>query len=124
ILNQHYCHDWSGLKMERTGMNMKNPIVGLWGNSLIFLLDNFVFPFFPSARWWNANALNFLPRPISAPMTANFEEGFHILGELPTEDWCGMGFGISLLVAFSAIAGLVRRKPSPHRSCSPTQRFV
>src|SRR5206468_3506436 len=40
ILNMHYCGDWSGLALERTGMEMKNPLVGIWGNAFLFLLDN------------------------------------------------------------------------------------
>ena len=53
ILNYHYLGDWSGLRIENTGMDMKNPIVGIWGNVLLFLLHNFVPPFFPAAGWWN-----------------------------------------------------------------------
>jgi hypothetical protein len=37
-------------------------------------------------------------------MVANFEPGFHTVGELPTEDWAGLGFGISLLLMISVVA--------------------
>jgi hypothetical protein len=107
ILNIIYCHDWSGLNLERTGMNMKNPIVGIWGNVLLFLVGNLAPPFFPLAGWWNQNALSVLPHAIVAPMVANFEEGFHKLGELPTEDATGIGFGISVLVAVSLLGALL-----------------
>jgi hypothetical protein len=106
-LNIVYCHDWSGLNLERAGMNMKNPIVGIWGNALLFLMSNFAPPFFPQAAWWNKNALSILPHAIVAPMVANFEQGFHILGELPTEDATGIGFGISVLVAASILGSLL-----------------
>jgi len=99
VLNVIYCHDWSGLNLERGGMNMKNPFVGIWGNALLFLMGNFAPPFFPLASWWNQHALSILPHAIVAPMVANFEDGFHILGELPIEDTTGIGFGISVLVA-------------------------
>src|SRR5207245_1355240 len=66
ILNVRYCGDWSGLALERSGMDMKNPLVGLWGNSSLFLLDNLVPPFFPAASWWNQNALSVLPHAIVA----------------------------------------------------------
>jgi len=33
-----YIGDWSGLSIERTGMDMKNPVVGVWGNALLLLL--------------------------------------------------------------------------------------
>ena len=114
ILNAHYLGDWSGLSIERTGMAMKNPLVGVWGNALLLLLDNFTPPLFPLAGWWNAHALAALPHFISAPMIANFEPGFLWLGELPTEDWAGIGFGLSVLLAASVCATfMVRRAPHP-----------
>jgi hypothetical protein len=119
ILNIHYCHDWSGLRMENAGMDMKNPFVGIWGNILIFILDNFLPPFFPMAGWWNQHALEIWPRFIVAPMRANFESGFHILGELPTEDWVGIGFGVSLLVAVSVAAALFYRRRHQLVGCRP-----
>jgi hypothetical protein len=73
LLNVHYCGDWSGLALERTGMEMKNPLVGIWGNTFLFLLDNLVPPFLPGAGWWNQNALSVLPQAIVTPMVANFE---------------------------------------------------
>jgi hypothetical protein len=116
-LNVYYCGDWSGLKMEHAGMDMKNPIVGVWGNALIFLLDNFAPPFFPQAAWWNQNALNLLPHAIVAPMVANFEQGFHLLWEMPTEDWVGLGFGLSVLILVSVWAGMRGAKPRTSAEC-------
>ena len=109
ILNVIYCGDWSGLRLERAGMDMKNPIVGIWGNSLLFLLQNFAPPFFPLAGWWNQHALTILPGAIVGPMNANFEQGYHTFSELPTEDWAGLGFGVSLLLAISVVAAWRRR---------------
>lgn len=106
ILNVIYCHDWSGLNLERAGMNMKNPIVGIWGNALLFLIGNFAPPFFPMAGSWNQHALSVLPHFIVGPMVANFEDGFHVLGELPTEDAAGIGFGISVLMAATLVGSL------------------
>ena len=104
LLNIHYCGDWSGLSLERTGMNMKNPFVGIWGNVLLLLSNNFVPTFFPIARWWNRSALSILPHALTAPMLANFEDGFISLGEMPTEDWVGLGFGLSVLLATALLA--------------------
>jgi hypothetical protein len=104
ILNWHYLHDWSGLSVERAGIAMKNPVVGVWGNALLLLLNNFTPPLFPPAGWWNQHILSVAPQFLIGPMLANFEQGFHLLPELPTEDWAGFGFGSSLLllVSFSA----------------------
>src|SRR5262249_42039504 len=115
VLNQRYCHDWSGLNLERTGMNMKSPFVGLWGNALILLFNNFLFTFFPFARWWNAHALTILPHAIVAPLIANFEDGFHVVGETPTEDYSGMGLGLSVLALASFLCACCRRQKSASR---------
>jgi len=88
-------------------MNMKNPVVGVWGNALLLVLNNFVPPFFPLAGWWNQHALSVLPHFLAAPMVANFEQGFQVLPELPTEDWAGFGFGLSLLLLISVPASFL-----------------
>jgi hypothetical protein len=105
-LNLHYCGDWSGLRLERDGMKMKNPWVGLWGNGFLLLLHNLAPPIFPAAGWWNASALSVLPPAMARPIEANFENGSIQLRELPTEDWAGLGFGLSALVLVSRLAGL------------------
>ena len=108
ILNVIYCGDWSGLVLERSGMDMKSPLVGVWGNGLLLLSNNFVPPFFPLAGWYSQSVLSWLPGFIVKPMSANFEEGFLKLWELPTEDWAGLGFGVSVLVVASGVAALRR----------------
>ena len=108
VLNVHYIGDWSGLKLEREGMNMKNPVVGVWGNGLL-LLKNFVPPFFPWAGKWNQSALSLMPQAVVRPMVANFENGFHTIGEMPVEDAAGLGFGVSVLAVVAVGAGLGRK---------------
>jgi hypothetical protein len=102
-LNIRYCGDWSGLSLEKTGMDMKSPIVGVWGNGLL-LLKNFVPPFFPAATWWNNSARSIVPHAITSRMDASFEEGYLGLGELPVEDTTGIGFGYSWLLLISVLA--------------------
>jgi hypothetical protein len=102
-LNIRYCGDWSGLSLEKTGMDMKSPIVGVWGNGLL-LLKNFVPPIFPPAGWWNHSARSIVPHAITSRMDASFEEGYLGLGELPIEDTTGIGFGFSWLLLISVLA--------------------
>ena len=105
ILNIHYLHDWSGLSVEHAGLNMKNPAAGVLGNAVLLVTNNFVPTFFPMAHWWNEHALSHFPASLARLMNANFEVGFNNLGELPTEDSSGIGFGISMLVLISVVAG-------------------
>ena len=48
-----------------------------------------------------------------APLVANFEQGFYMLWEMPSEDWVGLGFGLSVLLAISTIAGFRRKVRVP-----------
>jgi hypothetical protein len=103
ILNAHYCGDWSGSKLEPANMNMRNPFVGILGNCFQITLANFVPPVFPPAGWWNQHAPLFMPHFLVAA-SGYFDTGFFSIGELPTDDWAGLGFGISVLVAVSILA--------------------
>jgi len=117
ILNMHYLHgDWSGLSIEREGMNMKQPLVGIWGNALLIPFNNLIPPVFPVAGWWNQHALHLLPQFIVRPMDANFEQGYQVIGELPTEDWAGMGFGLSVLLICSLGAAWCNTRRNPKRA--------
>lgn len=112
LLNIRHCGDWSGLVLEHEGLAMKNPVVGVWGNALLLGLNNYLPPLFPWAKWWNQNALDILPRSITTPMNANFEAGYHWLPELPTEDWAGVGLGLSVLLTLALVAAFLRRRKS------------
>jgi hypothetical protein len=111
-LNTHYSGDWSGLAVEHSVIEMKHPLVGIWGNTFL-LLKNLAPPVFPLAGWWNRTALSVLPQAVVAPMVANFEAGFHTLGELPTEDAAGIGFGVTALLIISVLTALLMRPASP-----------
>lgn len=98
LMNLYYCGDWSGLKIEKPGMSLGNPLVGLWGNPLLLLLNNLCPPVFPMAGWWNQNALQYVPGFLLNPLKNNFEWPFHMLWEIPTEDWAGIGPGVTILM--------------------------
>jgi hypothetical protein len=117
-LNIHYGGDWAGLAVERSVIEMKHPLVGIWGNALL-LLKNLAPPIFPLAGWWNQSALTVLPHGLVAPMVANFESGFHTVGELPTEDGAGLGFGVSMLVLISVVAGWIVGRPRARAGAQP-----
>ena len=126
LLNSLYCGDWTGLAMENPGIAMKHPLVGILGNAAVFLTSNFVPTFFPLAGWWNQSALSFLPEKISALLAANFEGGFHKLGEIPTEEMAGLGFGLSVLLAATVLAawGIRLRRPVQPRANWPRRAVL
>jgi len=97
LLNHYYSNAWLGAKLEIGNLEMKNPLVGIYGNTLLLLCQSFCPPFFPLAGWWTRHVLEVLPGAIVRPMLASFEAGFQALWELPTEDWVGIGAGVSVL---------------------------
>lgn len=103
LLNLYYTGSWSALQYERPGMDMANPAVGVLGNALLLLSNNLCPPVFPLAGWWNQHVLQILPGALVGPMVRNFEDGFHVLWELPTEDWAGVGAGVTVLAMISAL---------------------
>lgn len=97
-------------------MNLGNPLVGLWGNPVLLLLNNLCPPVFPMAGWWNEHVLEYVPGFILNPLKNNFEWPFHQLWEIPTEDWAGIGPGVTMLMLIaggSTIISWLRRKNSP-----------
>ena len=113
VLNQIHCGDWSGLVLENIGIEVKNPLVGIGGNAVMLLTSNFAPTFFPLAGWWNNHILGFLPDTISALLKTNFDPYFYRLGEIPTEEMAGLGFGLSMLLAATLLAP--RRLPGVFR---------
>jgi hypothetical protein len=110
IMNKLYCGDWLGTSIEVPHLEMHKPLIGLLGNSFQLLLNNFVPPFFVLAGWWNQHAALILPHSFVTAMENNFDIGFFWLGELPTEDWAGIGFGVSMLLTISVLASFALRQ--------------
>jgi len=123
ILNIHYCGDWSGATLEPPALTVKNPLVGIGGNAFQIVFDNFAPPFFPQANWWNQSAPRFFPHALVS-ISNHFDTGFFWLGELPTEDWAGLGFGVSILLLVSVLAPLWIRRRKPDVQINQTIPFA
>ena len=121
ILNVHYIGDWSGANVEGPRTVINNPWAGICGNSFQLLLENFVPPFFPLAGWWNQHAPSFLPGFLVSTADNYFDVGFFTIGELPTEDWAGVGFGICVLLTVSVLGSFLIR--GANRVRRPPARF-
>lgn len=107
VANKVHSGDWLGTSLEGSHLKMAAPFIGVAGNIFQLTLHNFVPPLFPMAGWWNQHNPEFLPH---AWLTA-FQPGFAQFGELPNEDWPGIGFGLSVLLAVSVVAGFINRNP-------------
>ena len=115
VMNQLNCGDWLGRNIEPSLVQMHQPLIGIAGNAFQLLAQNFAPPLFPPAGWWNVNGPLILPHA----WIADFMGGFAQTGELPTEDWAGTGFGVSLLAAVSVVASFFvkrRVKSSPAKN--------
>ena len=118
VLNKFYCGEWLGLNLEAHGVEMKNPIIGVLGNAFQLLSNNFVPTFFPLAGWWNHNVPLFMPQAMVKMAENYFDTGYFWLGEMPTEDWAGIGFGLSVLLSISLAAAFMNRgkhRPGPRQ---------
>ncbi|HTX21913.1 MAG TPA: hypothetical protein VMD27_08680 [Candidatus Aquilonibacter sp.] len=119
VMNHHYSGDWLGTPLEPSRLDVHNPLIGILGNGFELLQDNFVPPFFPPSHWWDQHVQSFVPNA----WLMDFQDGFFATGELPTEDWAGVGFGVSILALISWIASFwvsrfARRNGNPNSSVS------
>jgi hypothetical protein len=111
LMNEIHTGNWLGTSIEPSShLAMKNPFVGLWGNAFQLALDNFVPPVFPPAGWWNQQAPLLMPHSVVAAADNYFDSGFFTIGELPTEDWAGIGFGVCVLAVVSWLASFCIRR--------------
>jgi hypothetical protein len=121
IFNARYCGDWTGAKIEPACCLMKDPWVGLYGNTFQLLLNNFAPPVFPMAGWWNQHAESLMPDFLVRAVREHFDCSFFNLPEVPTDDYAGMGFGLSALLGISVLASLLNRGRKPY---APSPRSI
>ena len=103
LMNKLHAGDWLGTSVESSRLEMHQPLVGILGNGFELLQDNIVPPLFPAARWWDQHVLSVIPHA----WVADFQDGFFATGELPTEDWAGVGFGVAMLALVAVVASLL-----------------
>jgi hypothetical protein len=114
LMNRLHAGDWLGASVEPLKLAIKQPLVGIAGNAFQLLLANFVPPVFPLAGWWNVHAPTLVSGSILNAVNENFVDGnFFTIGELPTEDWSGIGFGLSVLLTVMVLATFWFRGTAP-----------
>lgn len=116
LMNIKRGNDWTGSNLENPRFRMRQPLVGIAGNTVAWGMANLTLPIMPFshatgeklARW-------LLPRKFPEFYNANFESDFiNFWGNgIQTEDGAGLGMGIWCLWFGSALASLgFRRHPS------------
>lgn len=113
VLNAHYCHDWTGARIENTPIGGGQELIRVPVTSINLVLENLAPPVFPVAKQWEAWVQHVLPEKIQARMRGNFEPNlikFH-LPELQVEETAGLGCGLTVLLLF-LLAAKIR-----HREC-------
>jgi hypothetical protein len=106
VLNWHFCHDWTGLKVE--GGDVAPAPVFLTGvNACLLTLQNFNPPVFPFNHAWHEFFVQHLPANLATRLDQTMEVGLHTfdLDLLPMEEHAGLGFGVSVLLLVSVAAG-------------------
>ena len=106
LMNMKHCGDWTGTRAEQYAY-IGPPSVTIPGNVIILTLQNFAPPVFPMASRWNAVAPGLMPAEFRGRMKQTFEpSGANLaLSELQNEEFAGLGFGVSMLVVVSGVAG-------------------
>jgi hypothetical protein len=107
VLNAHYGGDWSGATLEMGPTQSPKPWAAVSGNALGLLFQNLTPPVFPLAGWWNAHVFSWLPAGLMAEARTTFESGggMFTVSDMQTEEGAGIGFGVTLLLLISAVAG-------------------
>jgi len=104
VMNRMHAGDWLGASVEPDHVDLHRPLDGILGNGLELLQVNLLPPVFPMAKAWDRHVQSLVPHS----WVNEFQSGYFTTGELPTEDWAGVGMGISLLVLAFVVASLWR----------------
>jgi len=115
-MNNRHCGDWTGTSLESARF-VKSPWVGLVGNGIQILAQNFSPPVLPEAKQLDEFLVQRIPQKLLVPLRVNFESSFRLgLGEIPTEG-SGLGLGLSLCLLYAGLRRNTHRIPTtPSRS--------
>lgn len=116
-LNQIHTGCWNGDPHDLTRVQIKNPIAGMLGNSLLLLQQSFMPPVLPGAHRVDGWLDRHLPASWSQMLKKQFPRYRAYLNELPQEESSGLGLGITLLLLI-AVGAAIGQSRSEHRSRS------
>lgn len=122
ILNQMHCGDWAGDPQNLGGMRVTEPVKGVVGNAVSMMTGALEMPILPFSRPWN-QALDLWEA--KSAFVSWVRQGFPrfslmIGGEIPAEEYSGIGIGVSILLLLSVWSG---KKPRLHQEKAPRVVF-
>ncbi len=107
-LNQHFTGSWNGDPLDSYKMQVKNPVAGIVGNSLLLLEQSLMPPAILHGREVREGFINHLPEPVNRMLHKDFTHYYSgELTELPGEEGAGLGLGITLALLISATLALL-----------------
>jgi hypothetical protein len=112
VANHHYSGDWNDRSQDHdfAQLEMRNPIVGFFGNGFELLVETAAPPVLPGARALKNVMMRHLPGGLVALLSRDFPSFDLSLGELPQEEASGLGSGIGCAVAAALLFALSHPK--------------
>ncbi len=99
IINEHFCHDWSGVSMENDQPH-GNLFAHVAANAGLVTVLNFTPPIFPEADKWNLFVQKTLPPGWLNILTEPAAAGF-CAPDMQTEESAALGLGVTVLLVIS-----------------------
>lgn len=99
ILTLNFAHTghWSGDPANEDGVRLSSPVAGVVGNVTQAFWQNVAPPVFPMAGAWNAWSSITLEPKVRGFLGTDFPRYTLRVGELPQEEWAGLGLGVVIL---------------------------
>ena len=99
LMNQVHAGHWGGDPLNLDKVQIRNPIVGIIGNSLQITAEAISPPVLPYAQNISDWVWRHFPKKLQGLLERDFPRFQWRLGELPQEEAGGLGLGITLLLA-------------------------
>ena len=115
LLNQKYCGDWSGAKLELPALNGAPVWLMVAGNAAGLTVQNLTPPVFPIANQWNSRVHSWLPDGVREKVNRHFEGGGGMIEiyEMQIEENTGIGFGVAILLIAAVGTSIAARRETP-----------
>ncbi|MEI8342147.1 MAG: hypothetical protein WCH43_11530 [Verrucomicrobiota bacterium] len=113
VINHLNAGHWAGDPLDTEKVKIDSPVWGVIGNAIIFIQGNFAPPIFPFASLWNSAAKHWLSLGFFVELMKHYRRFMLTMTELPNEEGCGIGFGVSALFVWICVYCGMRRSRLP-----------